>query len=232
MVRKSRSRSVIATARKVRWCPACQISKPITDFYVSRGAPHGYCKSCAQAKERARHRQQVTDLFGPDEVARREAIRRKKLNAREGCKVCARCLVEKSLDNFYGIKGESYCIECRIEYDKIRHAKSPRNRLVTLLGAARKRAIGGGLPFDLELEDLVGLWEDQSGRCWYTDVELVFDGNRRPEALSVDRVNSSFGYTRDNVVLCCRRVNEMKREMTTDELSNWCRLILAHSKKE
>lgn len=209
-------------------CPACEKPKPVGEFYTSHGKPHGYCKPCARSKETARHHAKVAELFGEDEVTRRAAIRRKKQNARPGHKVCARCLEEKLLKEFYEIKGghESYCIPCRSSYDKARFAKSPRNRLSTLVNAARRRAINNGWEFNLELEDLVTLWEDQQGKCWYTGTELKIDGTRQPEALSIDRTDSARGYTLDNVVLCCRRVNEMKREMTIDDLLRWCQSII------
>ena len=217
-----------------RRCPSCQCVKAASDFYTSHGRPHGYCKPCARAKESQRHHDKVINLFGADEVKRREAIRKKKANARPGYKVCARCLEEKKTDQFYKTKYglESYCVECRCEYDKARHAKCPRSRLVTLLGAARRRAINNGWAFSLEIEDLVTLWEDQEGKCWYTKTSMTIDGTRRPEALSVDRVDSNLGYTQDNVVLCCRRVNEIKREMTIGELRRWCSMILRNTERE
>lgn len=215
---------------KTRRCPICKEHLEHKCFRQSKGKPHGYCKPCAREKERQRHRDRVVDLFGSDELARRDAVRRKKANAVPGNKVCARCLVEKPLGDFYGKKNpDSYCKPCRGSIDRTLQTASPRKRLICLLGAARTRSRNNGWAYDLDIEDLVTLWEDQSGTCWYTGVDLVYDGNHSPEALSIDRVDSSKGYTRENVVLCCRRVNEMKREMPLVDLRMWCQRILEHT---
>lgn len=216
-----------------RYCPACLKSKPVGMFYASRGKPHGYCKPCAKSKEAARHRNHVASIFGTDEVKRRDAVRRLKLSAKPGHKVCSICLIEKKKKYFYKNNQtiESYCVPCRLTYDRKRNGTSPRSRLRTLLCAARNRARATGAPFSLTLDKLEELWESQKGQCCYSGVPLVYDGQRKPEALSIDRVDSTKGYTHDNVVLCCRRVNEMKREMSVQELRSWCLRIVTEQRK-
>lgn len=220
------------SALQLRNCPRCLTAKLVSEFYFEHGKPHGYCKDCAKQERRDAHKNQVISLFGEDEWARREAVRRKKAAAKPGNKVCARCLVEQARDQFYQTRTKGdvdcYCKPCRNAVDKESNARSPRARLATLLGAARTRAINGGLTFDLTIDDLVTLWEDQQGKCWYTGSNLTYDGTRKPEAVSIDRVDSSAGYVLRNVVLCCRRINEMKREMSLEVFYAWCEKLLAN----
>lgn len=96
---------------------------------------------------------------------------------------------------------------------------------------AKTRAIQNGWAFNLTIDDLVTLWEDQLAKCYYTGVDLTYAGDRRPEAMSIDRIDSTNGYTRDNIVLCCRRINEMKREMSINDLRRWCELLLINTEE-
>ena len=72
------------------------------------------------------------------------------------------------------------------------------------------------------------MWDAQGGRCWYTSVPMNYDGGRSPGVVSLDRVDNTEGYVHTNVVLCCLRVNEMKRNMSLDEFYTWCELLLEH----
>lgn len=214
-----------------RYCPVCRDYRPVAEFPIRHGKPHGYCRSCKRGLDKARKQQHVIDTFGVGELERREAIRRKKANASPGNKVCARCLEEKQLKDFYTVKKapDAYCKQCRGSVDKANRALSPRRQLVCLLGAARTRAKNKGRAYTVNIDDLVALWEAQQGRCWYTGVDLVYDGNRSSEALSIERVDSNKGYTKENVVLCCLAVNEMKSNRTVPEFLEWCCRVLNHA---
>lgn len=48
-------------------------------------------------------------------------------------------------------------------------------------------------------------------------------------ALSIDRIDSSKGYTRDNVVLVCSSINVMKNSHSIDEFINLCRSVVEHA---
>ena len=215
-------------------CPSCETAKAPDQFYFRSGKPAGYCKRCAKEKERARHRLQVVANFGVAELERRDALRELRSATSESESVCTRCFSIKPKKEFYGKLGslDALCIPCRRQYDKERCASTPRARLATLVCAARNRAKKEKRAFSLTTDELLGLWASQEGRCWYTGIPLVYDGLRTPEALSLDRVDSRQGYFVENVVLCCRRVNEMKREMSLKDLQRWCSLILAGAKED
>lgn len=65
------------------------------------------------------------------------------------------------------------------------------------------------------------MYADQQGKCAYTglilDVDTTKDRRRTPNAVSVDRIDSSGGYTPDNVCLCCMWVNKAKAESNVEE---------------
>jgi hypothetical protein len=52
-----------AQARTHKHCPACGLSKPLSDFYATpSGAPSGYCKSCQRAASRRSRRRRNAAL--------------------------------------------------------------------------------------------------------------------------------------------------------------------------
>jgi hypothetical protein len=52
-----------AQARTHKRCPACGVSKPLSDFYTTpSGAPSGYCKTCQRAISRRSRRRRLAAL--------------------------------------------------------------------------------------------------------------------------------------------------------------------------
>jgi hypothetical protein len=88
-----------------------------------------------------------------------------------------------------------------------------RRVLVSVVGGARQRAQSAGRPFDADLMSLaMALFQAQGGRCALSglpfDLRSVGRGKaRRPFAPSLDRIDSTGGYTSDNVRLVCQAVN-------------------------
>lgn len=83
------------------------------------------------------------------------------------------------------------------------------------------------------LEDtLVNQFYFQYGRCAISNVIMTWGRageGRIPTHISIDRIDSSKGYTTDNVQLVCCVVNRMKSNMTHNELSYWCKNIVENA---
>lgn len=65
---------------------------------------------------------------------------------------------------------------------------------------------------EVRSKELHMLYKQQNGKCYYTGVEmkLMTDRKNDPLVMSVDRKDSSKGYTLDNIVLCCYGINALK----------------------
>lgn len=70
------------------------------------------------------------------------------------------------------------------------------------------------IEFDLTFEFLEQLWIKQNGKCAYTNIDMILPINatsgtvvRDLSAASLDRIDSSKGYTQDNVEFVCRFIN-------------------------
>ena len=107
--------------------------------------------------------------------------------------------------------------------------------MVTRVSDYRGRARKLGLPFDLTSKYLEGLWNDQSGRCYYDGTPLkIYQNLGKPtkDSASLDRLIPLNGYVQGNVVWCSYWVNTAKGELTEQEFRNVLSNILNYSNKE
>jgi hypothetical protein len=81
------------------------------------------------------------------------------------------------------------------------------------------------VPFNLKANDLERLWQMQQGLCFYSKIPMTFE-NSCYNTVSADRVDSTKGYTIDNMVLCCTFVNRMKSEGSYELLYEICKKIV------
>jgi len=143
-------------------------------------------------------------------------------------KKCYKCGETKLTTEFYrdcsrkdGI--ESCCKDCKKKYDQTparRIAIKKKNNKVTpekrLFYGAKNRAKKRGLEFSITLADIV-----MPKKCpvfgipiFKTNGEFKFD----PNCASLDRIDNSRGYTRDNVWVISGKANFIKKDATIDEL--------------
>jgi hypothetical protein len=125
------------------------------------------------------------------------------------------------------------CHACRIQ--ACRSTKSPHWRGGRFLSASRFGSIRGcarnrDIPFEITLEEAENQWEKQVGKCAYTGTPLtngdsdnrIWTGNA-----SLDRVDSSKGYTVDNIQWVIKDVNTMKMDLSSDRFVELCKLVAA-----
>lgn len=101
-----------------------------------------------------------------------------------------------------------------------------RLRYVIQLGigrAKKKRII-----WNLSLDFLTQLWEKQGGVCVYSGVPLSYEDNH-PHTVSLDRIDSSKGYTEDNVQFVCTLVNYVKQRFDESVFFDFCKSVTQHS---
>jgi hypothetical protein len=76
------------------------------------------------------------------------------------------------------------------------------------------------------------LWIHQSGICALSGIPMTFyfDSGRVPTNISVDRIDPKQGYIKGNLQLVCMAVNQMKSDLTIEQLKYFCRSILQNNK--
>ena len=108
---------------------------------------------------------------------------------------------------------KDYYYQKRLQQLKELRKEDPRR---PMLSDARKRAKKKNLEFDLVIEDLT-----VPDFCPILGIPLFVAGGKRTDnSPSLDRIDNSKGYTRDNVFVISFRANALKNDATLDELKS------------
>ena len=158
----------------------------------------------------------------------------------EGLLHCSKCGIDKTEDQFHKSSSQKNT-SGRVYHCKSCVAKTQTKRNMTevgfksnlwqnLLGNAKRRNI----PVYIDKSDIQKLYDEQGGLCAVTGLPMQFsalESGKNSYAVSVDRIDSSKGYYKDNIRLVCSRVNLIKMELSDDQMRFWCNLILKGSNK-
>lgn len=165
-------------------------------------------------------------------------------------KVCKCCGTEKPLEAFSVNRAakdglQRHCRECdkkrqRAEYQaKIeekraygrQYNRSKKDnhewRLNQLLQASRERARAKDREHDICLEDLIEAYPED-GKCPVYGFPLEWGtNNQRESSPSIDRIDSTRGYTKDNIQIISWKANRIKGYASIEDLE----ILLAYLKR-
>jgi hypothetical protein len=154
------------------------------------------------------------------------------------CKICGKL---KSLDDFYKSQRGKKCKKCVLEitrtykrekrkdsnFRKLEGNKQKERRLRlwqnTLINDSKNR----DLEHTLNVNDINDLYEKQEGKCYWFNVPLIpSDKHKHPQQPSLDRLDRSKGYTKENVVLCCYSANIGRNENDIETWNEFLKILL------
>ena len=93
----------------------------------------------------------------------------------------------------------------------------PREIYNRLKASAKRR----GIPFDLKITDLYYI--DYPISCPLLSIPLRWNiGKPKDDSYSFDRIDSSRGYTLDNLQVISLKANRSKNNLTEDEIQKFC----------
>jgi hypothetical protein len=93
----------------------------------------------------------------------------------------------------------------------------------------REKTADIGDTFNLTYEYLIGLFEEQDGRCYYSGQPILLErGRSRWNSASLDRKDPLHGYIRGNVVWTTRLVNVSKGQRTAEEFIEFCKSVVEY----
>jgi len=116
------------------------------------------------------------------------------------------------------------CCKAGNERSKIKKYSTFDGRISTFLASCRASAKKRGNEFSLTRDDFLHMWEAQGGLCVYTGLEMELQPNTLL-SVSVERIDSSIGYTGGNTVLCCNVVNRMKSDLDGQTFFDMCKAV-------
>jgi hypothetical protein len=102
-----------------------------------------------------------------------------------------------------------------------------KNSIKSKLADAKSRARRKGFAFNLTEDIIIKQYNKQRGKCIYSNLKIKLndDDTNEGKLFSIDRVDSTKGYTKDNIVLTTSFINRMKLDYTIDEFFNTIKLI-------
>lgn len=132
-------------------------------------------------------------------------------------RLCIQCKEGFQLHRANGYRCRS-CFNANRQLHRRDKPKPLKERFNEMLRSVRKR----NKDYDIDLSFLEELWTKQEGLCYYSKIPMVISSwgtsptmsNRNPFSMSLDRVDSNKGYTKDNVVFCCWAVNAGKNNFS------------------
>jgi hypothetical protein len=83
------------------------------------------------------------------------------------------------------------------------------------------------LEFSISIEQVWMLFEAQDKKCALTGLDIILD---KEQTASLDRIDSSKGYTIDNVQWVHKDINKMKMDLGQEIFFKYCKLIVENKK--
>lgn len=138
-------------------------------------------------------------------------------------KKCLGCGKELPVSSFTkeGTGLKSRCKECRVKETanwRKRNGKRWVNPLTNRLQIMTSHLCHAGST--LRTKDIKELYNNQQGKCAYTGLKMKILSTTKldPLIMSIDRIDPSKGYTKNNVCLCCLGMNYLKSAGSIKEM--------------
>lgn len=82
-----------------------------------------------------------------------------------------------------------------------------------------------GLSFEIDIEFVSDLAKKQCYKCNYSGLDLIFNGDFKNITASIDRIDSSIGYLKENICWVHKDINMMKQQFTEVRFIEMCKLV-------
>ena len=160
---------------------------------------------------------------------------------KEGKLLCHYCGEYKPIECFSPNGGgssirnnrRSICNECNSKRQRYHDLSLSDNKKLDkclrfrFLGA-RSRALNSNIEFNITFEYIKELWNEQKGICALSNVPMTYllKEGRTPTNVSIDKIDRTKGYIKDNIQLVCMACNQIKSDLTEEEMYNFCKKIV------
>ena len=93
---------------------------------------------------------------------------------------------------------------------------------------ARSRALNFNIEFNITFEYIKELWNKQKGICALSNIPMTYllKEGRTPTNVSIDKIDRTKGYIKDNIQLVCMACNQIKSDLIEEEMYNFCKKIV------
>lgn len=166
-------------------------------------------------------------------------------HVRDGLVLCVKCNKYKLNEFFDSNKERKYrdfcdtrCKKCkndqrikRNEFNRTLNTGNLERLLRSRFYGARQRSKDNNIEIDITVDYLLELWNLQNGKCSISKIDMTYEvhSGRIHTNVSIDRKDPEIGYLKTNIQLVCMAVNQMKSDMTNDDLLYFCKEILKNN---
>ena len=81
------------------------------------------------------------------------------------------------------------------------------------------------LEWNITIEDVALILSEQLSLCALSGMEISAKGDLKKITASIDRIDNSIGYTKDNIQLVHKKINMMRGTLTVEEFIDFCKSI-------
>lgn len=152
----------------------------------------------------------------------------------------------KFLIENYSKYGRNYCSEklnktiratrAKAGELKLTRQQSPRPKHDSIsseqIGNMIRGAKERNLEFDITCDDIYSKYIKQNKKCALSGIDILFNKDRKLTTASVDRIDSSKGYTVSNIQIVHKDFNALKSNFPEKDLFNMCKLIYFNLKNQ
>lgn len=157
------------------------------------------------------------------------------------CFICGEYLDENCFGNSEHYKYRNHkdkrCTKCKTVQNKLARTNySDEQRLDKILRSrldgALRRATKKNIPFEIGLDLIRDLWNKQEGKCAISSIDMTYelDSGRIYSNVSIDQINPSKGYTKDNIQLVCMSINQLKSDFDMATVLKICNGIISNAR--
>ena len=193
---------------KLKVCYGCKENKQLLHFGKHKKEKDGYYYLCKICAKKQKDKNKLTTPFPPKEFS----------------KACPCCKIVKNAMEFGPCKERSDGVQYQCKKCALKCAREKRNsiegRIHFIYKNAKRNLVRPTKTLEMTInkDDLIQLYNKQDGCCALSGIKMehtINDDETSVENIyniSVDRINSNMGYTKDNIQLVCWVVNQMKSD--------------------
>jgi hypothetical protein len=199
-------------------CRLCEETKPLDDFNKSICGKFGYANECKECRKEARKKLNFSRIL-------------------DGNKLCNNCNTIKDVSEFSNDCKNSDGLRSTCKTCSINHIYNYGSTLdgfikmlyYDLISNAKKRYIS----VNITIDDIKSQYNNQVGLCAMTRFKMTWIKHPNESEthinnkfnISVDRIDSNKGYTKDNIQLVCATANIIKNKLPQDKFIEICKKI-------
>ena len=210
----------IDSTKTEKHCKGCDKSLQLTDFHKNGSSTHPLCMTC-----------------------RSEGRKKTNNPKKEGTKYCPACKETHPTTDFNADTSahdglQNYCKKQK-QIQRQKYLNTFDGFIKHSFSELRNNAKKRNIQVEITLDDIKELYTKQDGKCAISGRIMTHESKEREDTqhiinkhnISVDRIDSKKGYTKDNIQLVCAIINRMKMLMTDDELKDIAEKVVIYNQE-